>query len=258
MLTSLTTGASGLQQFQQEIDVIGNNIANADTYGFKRSRADFVDTFSQIMQGGSGGSPLQVGSGVATGAIQNVFEQGTITNTNVSSNLAIYGDGFFVVKDASGNSFATRDGSFGWDNAGNLITAGKMIVQSKDGTAINGGTDRASVTIGTDGVITVTTGAGVTVNAGQIGLQKFNNPQSLQKQGGNLFTWDASAGPLAQAAAPQSNGLGLIKKGYLELSNVDLTTEFSSLITAQRAFQANARMITTSDDILQEIINMKR
>jgi len=258
MLTSLTTGASGLQQFQQEIDVIGNNIANADTIGFKKGRADFVDTFSQVMQGGSGGSAFQVGSGVATGAIQNVFGQGTITQSTVPTHLAIYGNGFFVVKDASGNSFATRDGSFGWDNAGNLITAGKMIVQSKDGTAINGGTDRASVTIGTDGVITVTTGAGVAVNAGQIGLQNFSNPQLLQKQGGNLFTWDANAGPLAQAAAPQSNGLGQIQKGSLELSNVDLTTEFSSLITAQRAFQANARMITTSDDILQEIINMKR
>ena len=258
-MRSLTTGTSGLQQFQQQIDVIGNNIANADTVGFKKGRADFADTFSQFIQGGTSGASCQVGSGVDTGAIQNVFTAGTIATTGVPTDVAISGDGFFVVKDSNGNTYATRDGAFQWDSNGNLTTASTgMIVQSKDGTAINIGTDVASVTISDDGTVTATTKAGATVNGGQIGLQSFSSPQALQKQGGNLFSWDASAGPLAQASAPKTNGLGTLKVGSRELSNVDLTSEFSSLITAQRAFQANARMITTSDEVLQEIVNLKR
>src|ERR1051326_2841420 len=121
MVGSLYSGVSGIQQFQSQLDVIGNNIANSDTYGFKSGRADFEDAFSNSMQSGGGSTQIQIGSGVVTGAVRSNFEQGAVQRTGIASDLAIKGDGYFIVKDAvSGDTFATRAGDFHVDSGGFL------------------------------------------------------------------------------------------------------------------------------------------
>ena len=272
MLRSLESGVSGMQQFQQEMDVIGNNVANVNTTGFKSSRANFVDTFSQSLAGGSSGN-MQVGSGVATSTVSNLFTQGTINETGAPSNLAINGQGFFVVKNTADSAqFATRDGSFKVDTDGYLVTAEGFRVQGySDSTLttvgdikIDAGANAATVKvnsyrIASDGKIYVTPSdnTGETIR-GQVLLQNYLNPQALVKEGNNLYSNLTNAGPLAALGAPKASGLGSIQQGSLEMSNVDLTSEFSMLITNQRAFQASSRIITTSDELLQEIINLKR
>ena len=281
MLRSLNSAISGLQQFQNELDVIGNNIANANTTGFKSASTDFEDTFSQTLQSAdSSGATMQIGSGVTTAAITNNFTEGAVTNTGVQSDLAINGQGFFVVSDpASGQEYVTRAGDFKVDSSGYLVTTGGYRVQgySDAGLTTTGdlridatgapATSSATATvsdysIGTDGKITVKLSDGTSFVRGQVLLQSFSNPQALLKEGNNLFSGITLAGPLGgtspQSAAPGTSGLGQIQSSSLELSNVDLTKEFSDLITAQRAFQANARVVTTSDEILQELVALKR
>jgi flagellar hook protein FlgE len=274
MLRSLNTAVSGLQQFQEDIDVIGNNIANVNTTGFKAARVDFEDTFSQALGGGSPSN--QVGTGVTTGAIQNNFNPGTVNTTGVGSDLAISGQGFFVVKDAASNSqFVTRDGTFHLDANGYLVTTGLQRVQGYSDTGLTTlgdlkidatgapATAAADATVSSwsvdqSGKVTVTLSDNTQFVRGQVLLQNYSNPGALIKQGANLFVASSTAGPLAQATVPGTNGVGAIQSGALEASNVDLTTEMANLITAQRAFQANARVITTSDEILQEVDNLKR
>jgi len=284
MLTSLDTAVSGMQQFQTELNVIGNNIANADTTGFKSARTDFEDTFSQTLYAASAtGAPTsaQVGTGVATASVTNVFTQGTPTATGVPSDLMISGNGFFVVQDpASGQQFVTRAGDFTVDTNGYLVTHNGYRVQGFsdagltargdlqiDTTGMPATADPAATLTGfqidSTGRIKAMLSDGTSFVRGQVLLQNFKNPQALLKSGENLYTGLEAAGPLggagsAQSAAPGSAGLGTIQAGTLELSNVDLTTEFAGLITSQRAFQANARVITTSDEVLQELVNLKR
>jgi len=274
MLRSLSTAVSGLQQFQQEIDVVGNNIANVNTTGYKSSRVDFEDSFSQAL-GGSGGAS-QIGAGVDTASVSNNFKAGTITRTGVSTALAISRQGFFVVRNATdSSSFVTRAGDFHLDTSGNLITNDGFRVQGFsdsalstrgdiviDGTGAPAGTAAGakmeSFSIDRTGTISVHMSDGTNFVRGQVLLQNFRDPSQLVKEGNNLYSTTAAAGPLAQTSVPDAAGLGGIEANALEMSNVDLTSEMSSLILAQRAFQANARMITTSDDVLQEVVNLKR
>lgn len=282
MLTSLNSGVSGLQQFQNQLDVIGNNISNSNTIGYKSNRADFAEAFSQTLSSSGDGSPVQVGTGVTTGDIRTRFGQGTInTSTGVATDLAIDKDGFFVVKDATSNAqYATRAGDFELDGDGNLITSGGLRVQGYsdaglttvgdikiDGTGRPAASDPAasvkSFAVDDSGKISVVLSDGTSFVRGQILLQRFTNPQALVREGSNLYSGIAAAGPLGGAGtpapqAPGSNGLGSIRQYALETSNVDLAGEFAGLITAQRGFQASARLITTSDEILQEMVNLKR
>lgn len=284
LLTSLDSAVSGLQQFQTELNVIGNNIANSNTTGFKAARTDFEDAFNQTLYAASAtGSPTsaQVGTGVATATITNNFTQGSPTATGVPSDLMINGNGFFVVRDpASGQQCVTRAGDFKVDNNGYLVTNGGFRLQ---GFSDGGLTTRGDVKIDTTGMpatadptasvlgfqvdssgrINVNLSDGTSFVRGQVLLQNFSNPQALLKNGENLYTGLNAAGPLGgagsmQSAAPGNAGLGTLQGGMLELSNVDLTTEFAGLITTQRAFQANARVVTTSDEVLQELVNLKR
>jgi flagellar hook protein FlgE len=272
MLSSLNSGVSGIQQMQQRMDVIGNNIANVNTTGFKSGRALFADTFSQAI----GGPSFQVGSGVTTSSIRNQFLQGTISATGTPTDLAIDGNGFFLVKNpADGGVFATRSGDFHRDTGGYLVNDSGFRVQGFtdpgrttrgdiliDATGAPATSDPAATVAGftfdVQGQLTVKLSDGTSFVRGQVLLQDFTNPQALVKEGGNLYSGLAAAGPLAETKAPKSNGLGGIAAGALETSNVDLTSEFASLITTQRAFQANAKIITTSDEMLQEAVNLKR
>lgn len=296
MIRSLTSGISGMQQFQQRLDVIGNNISNVNTTGFKSARVDFEDAFSQTIQAASPGSAntstvagIQIGSGVTTAAVRNLFTQGAISRTGVQTDLAVSGDGFFVVKDpVTSADFVTRSGDFRIDQNGYLITNRGFRVQGfTDSTTdknllttigdlridrgtpppslpvVDANAEISSFSIDNEGVVTVRLTDGREYIRGQVLMQAFRDPQALMKEGGNLYSGISNAGPLGGGGSPNprppgTNGLGRIQSGALELANVDLATEFSNMITTQRAFQASARIITTSDEILQELVNLKR
>ncbi|MGA2747854.1 MAG: flagellar hook-basal body complex protein [Verrucomicrobiota bacterium] len=272
MLDSLSAGVSGLDAFQQQMDIIGNNIANINTTGFKAARSDLADSFSDTLEAATaatsnslGNNAMQVGTGVTTTAVTNDWSPGAINPTGVSTDLAINGNGFFVVQDPNSTTqYVTQDGTFSLNSAGYLVTTTGMQVLDNTGKAIqinNNSTDTAamqSYSINTTGVITVNLSDGTSFTRGQLGLQTFQNPQALVSAGENLYTNMANAGPLAAAGIPGSSGLGTIQSGALELSNVDLSSEMADLITAQRAFEANSKIITTSDELLQDVVNMKR
>jgi len=263
-----------MEQFQEEMDVIGNNIANVNTTGFKGANVNFAEAFDQQLSSGVGGIPMQIGTGVTTSAISTQFIQGSISTTGVPTDLAVSGGGFFVVQNTlSGAQFVTRDGSFHVDDSGYLVNSDGMRVQGFtepnlatpgdikiDNTgAPNGSTaSLQSFAISPDGTVNVTLTDGTTFARCQILLQNFSNPAALTKQGANLYSFDSNAGPLAANAVPGTTGVGKLVSGALEMSNVDLAAQFADLITAQRAFQANARVITTSDEVLQELVNLKR
>jgi flagellar hook protein FlgE len=283
MVRSLTSAVSGIQQFQQRMDVIGNNIANVNTVAFKSGRTNLADSFSQTLATSnlSGDAAAQIGLGVITSGIYNSYTQGAINRTGVETDLAVAGDGFFVVRDAlSGNTFVTRAGDFRLDNDGYLITNGGLRVQgyndiglttigdiqidaSQRPATVDPTADMVSFAIDGIGRVGLRMSDGSEFVRAQILMQRFTNPQGLVKEGNNLYSGIGSAGPLGGAAtptpaAPGSSGLGRIQSGALELSNVDLSNEFSQLIQTQRAFQANARIMTTSDEMLQELVNIKR
>lgn len=271
MLSSLGTAVSGLKQFQQQIDVIGNNIANVNTVAYKDARTTASDSFSQTL-----GNALQVGTGVTAGSVSSIFTQGTLKQTDAPTDLAISGEGFFTVKDTLSSAiYATRDGSFQVDNAGYLVTSTGLRVQGFSDAALAArgdvqidatgapagaaaGARVVSYQIDQQGKVQAVLDDGTAFTRGQVLLQNYTSPQALAKEGNNLYSNLAAAGPLTDTTAPGTKGLGRIEAGSLEISNVDLATEFSNLIIAQRGFQANSRVITTSDELMQEIINMKR
>jgi flagellar hook protein FlgE len=283
MIGSLQTGVSGLQQFQEDLEVIGNNIANVNTTGYKSSNMQFADTFSQTFGNIGAGGFVQVGTGVSTSSIDSEYTQGTINPTGTPTDLAVSGNGFFVVKDSSsGTSFVTRDGGFKVDSNGFLVNSVGYRVQGYTGTApytaasptgdlkidsataisaLNDTTTPAptlvSYNIDATGQLNGTLSDGTSGVIGQVVLQNFSNPQALIKQSNNLLTYNATAGA-GTPGAPNSAGLGTIQSGALETSNVDLAGQMAALITAQRAFEANAKIITTSDEVLQDLVNLKR
>jgi flagellar hook protein FlgE len=288
MVRSLNSGVSGIQQFQEKMDIIGNNIANVNTTGFKGARVDFADSFSDTLRGStaatagtSGTAAMQIGTGVMTSSIKNLFGQGALVPTGYEADMGIAGEGFFVVRDpVSDVQYVTRAGNFRRDGNGYLVTdqgfrvQGLNYDQSTDppgsvaGDILIDATGRPPTSLATatmtnwsvsrEGEIKVKLSDGSEYSRGQFLLQTFTDPQMLMKEGTNLYSGIAAAGPLATAAKPGTNGLGRVESGALELSNVDLANEFSNMITAQRAFQANARIITTSDEMLQELVNLKR
>lgn len=418
MLRSLFSGVSGLRNHQVRLDVIGNNIANVNTIGFKQSRCNFRDVLYQTMsgasspQGGRGGiNPKQVGLGVSVGSIDAIMTQGNIEGTGRNTDLAVEGDGFFIMGDDNGVQYYTRAGAFSTDTEGNLINPGNGLkvlgwtptsatgtldpdnalpgfIQIKrgeemppsastavdylgnlDSRALVGGTRAAQKTIfdslgntheltitftktddnewswtatTSDPAITVDNGAGgaatgtinfttggafasttpatstvrlsgiagaeditmtmdydtltqygsaMSANAGeqngygrgslnefsvdnsgiitgyysngrsralaQVALAVFNNPEGLMRNGDTLFQASNNSGS-AQIGTALSGGRGIIKPGSLEMSNVDLSQEFTNLIITQRGFQASSRVITSSDEMLQELVNLKR
>jgi flagellar hook protein FlgE len=274
MLQSLDAAVSGMQAFQESLDVIGNNVANVNTTGYKSARIEFADQLSQTMGANGSGDSMQVGTGVGTSAITNQFLQGVINRTGSQTDLAVSGQGFFIVSNPStGAQFVTRAGDFHLDSNGYLVTAEGLRVQGysdttlttigdikvdNTGNPLNTTADVDSFNFDAKGVLHVRLTDGQEFVRGQVLLQTFRNPEALFKEGANLYTGMANAGGLAQPSIAGTSGLGDIVPTSLESSNVDLANEFSQMITTQRAYQANARVITTSDEILQELVNLKR
>ncbi len=274
LLESLSSGVSAMQQFQQELDVIGNNIANVSTTGFKGASVEFADALSQTIQAGGATGSMQVGTGVTTSSITNRFTQGALASTGNPHDLAISGHGFFVVRDAAtGAEYATRAGNFSVDTNNYLVLNGMRVQGYSDAGLTNIGDIQIDNTgnpagstaplkswnFDSSGNIVATLSDGTpSFTRGQILLQNFTSPQMLTKEGDSLFSGLTGAGALTQAVAPNTNGVGKLEVGQLESSNVDLTTELSNLITTQRAYEASAHVVTTSDEVLQTLVNIKR
>jgi flagellar hook protein FlgE len=279
MLTALSSAVSGLDAYQEQMDIIGNNIANINTTGFKSATGNLADAFSDTLQAAtSNTNAIQVGTGVTTASVTNDWTQGAISSTGVSSDLAINGNGFFVVQDpTTGAQYVTQDGTFSINANGNLVTSTGMLVLG-NATAGSPPTGLApivinttgmpstssptatmtSYTINSQGIVTVNLSDGTSFSRAQVLLQNFTDPQSLTSAGNNLYSNLANAGPLSAPAAPGSGPLGTIQSGALEASNVDLSSQMAALIIAQRAFEANSKIVTTSDELLQDVVNMKR
>lgn len=262
MLRSLYSATSGMLAQQTHIDTTSNNIANVNTTGFKKSRADFNDLFYQAMQyAGTNTSNttlspdgMEVGLGVRPSAITKMFSQGSPKETENNLDVAITGKGFFQVQLPDGTTAYTRSGNFKLDEQGNLVTSeGYLLIPQ-----ITLPEDTTQINIGVDGTVSVTQGLQTTSNViGQITLANFVNPAGLHSMGDNLFSITNASGD-AIVGNPDSQGLGKLRQGFLELSNVRLVEEMTDLITAQRAYEANSKSIQTADAMLQTVNSLKR
>lgn len=269
MLKSMYSGISGMRANQTKMDVVGNNVANVGTTAFKKSGARFTDALNQTLihasapSGGIGGTnPGQVGIGTKVAGIYKYMGQGSIQPTGRLTDMAIDGDGFFVVE-KNGQTAFTRDGSFSLDKEGSLVTADGFRVLDDAGNPIvipteinDAGVDKSviSVTVSKDGVISLGLEDGTKIDDhSKLRIAVFQNPEGLVALAGNLYSQSANSGDAIYDAK-----YGSIIQGAIEMSNVDLSEEFTEMIVTTRAFQASSKVITTSDELLQEIINLKR
>ena len=279
MLRSLFSGISGLRANQMMLDVTGNNIANANTVGFKASTTVFQDTLSQVMRGAGasgatngGSNPIQVGLGVQVAATRGNFTQGSAQFTGAATDLMIQGDGMFVLGSGADRVY-TRAGAFTWDEAGNLVSSSGKKVQGyapgdPGGTLVDinldalsaslpPGVEMTSYSIGGDGVLRGTFSDDVQRDIAIVAIADFTNPAGLERVGETAFRATANSGTPEMGVAGEGSR-GDLMGGTLEMSNVDLAAEFTNLILAQRGFQASSRVITTSDQVLEELVNIKR
>ena len=253
MLNSMYSGVSGMRGFQTKLDVIGNNIANVNTVGYQKSRVLFEDMLSQSVAGNSVNS-MQVGLGSSVSAINMIDSPGSPMTTGVQTDLSIQGDGYFRVQAEGGTEYLARSGSFQLDPEGNLVTTQGYSVLDNLGNPIEN-IDQIS-SINAAGQITYTDNNGNPQQIINLGIGTVPNPAGLNKVGNSLFLVTDKSGALDTVTGlPEGSR---VVAGQLEMSNVDLTEEFTEMIVAQRGFQANSRVITTSDEILQEIVNLKR
>lgn len=257
MPRALFTAATGMQVQQQNVDNIANNLANASTTGFKRVRLEFQDILYQNLRAPGAASTastplpvgLQIGLGARTIASERVFLQGDFQQTENPLDMVIEGSGFFQVRQANGDIAYTRSGSFHLNAQGQMVTA--------TGDALEPGVtiprEATSIGIGQDGTVSVTLpGQPAAQNVGQVQLATFANPAGLDAIGRNLFKETAASGQAA-AGTPDTNGLGRINQGYIEGSNVNVVEELVNMITAQRAYETNSKVITTADRMLGTI-----
>lgn len=347
MVKSMFAAVAGLRAHQSKMDVIGNNIANVNTYGYKTARATFRDVFYATNTGASeagntygGTNPSQLGYGSKLGSIDSIMSSGGVATTDCSTDCMIIGNGFFLVgqmpqdngeeegadgeitggiavgtggedEDGEGGGKAgqvdqnavsalqlTRVGIFSFDGAGNLVDSnGRLVygfsasyqpVEGDDGTVggeytvdtsrlttiklPNDNTEAADaddpdaqyspmalkeISIGSNGIITGKNDVGETVIVGQIALANVPNPNALERTDNSYYNIKANTGEITVNTAGQ-NSTGTIQAGALEMSNVDLSREFTDMITTQRGYQANTRIITVTDAMLEELVNMKR
>ena len=260
-MRALDIAGTGMQAQQTNVEVISNNIANLTTTGFKRSRAEFQDLIYQnLRRVGSNSSDTgtivpsgaQVGLGVKTAAIYRINEQGNLQQTSNSLDLAIQGNGFFQVTLPSGETAYTRDGTFSLSASGQIVTADGYVVQP----GITIPTNATGVTIDTSGEVQVgIPNQTAPTLVGALQLANFPNPTGLEAQGGNLLLATAASGN-AVTGLPGAPGFGTTMQGFLETSNVNVVSEITNLITAQRAYEMNSKVITASNEMLSTLTNL--
>ncbi len=261
-MRSLSIAATGMLAQQLNVEVISNNIANINTTGFKRQRAEFHDLLYQdLLRAGTASSDtgtvvpsgIQVGLGVKPAATYRIAEQGNITITDNPLDMAINGKGYFAVELPSGETAYTRAGAMGRSATGELVTANGFIVQP----GITIPDDATSVTINAQGeVFANLDGQSAPSNLGQVELATFPNEAGLQAIGNNmLLETQASGAPTV--AAPGSDGFGALQQGALETSNVNIVAEITNLITAQRAYEMNSRVIQASDEMMSSVNQLR-
>lgn len=263
MFRSLYTAASGMMAQQMNLDNVANNLANSGTAGFRRRRLQFQDLLYQslIMPGAAATqqttvpSGLQVGLGTKTAASEVIQLQGDFNATGNPLDLAVAGTGFFQVTQPSGDIAYTRSGTFHLDAQGTLVTADGDPMEP----SITIPTGATSVTIGPDGTVSVTlAGQTAAQQVGTIQLALFPNPGGLNSIGKNLFLATTASGDPIVGTPGGSEGLGAIQQGMLEQSNVNVVEEFIQMILTQRAYEANSRVVSTADNMLQTLNNVGR
>jgi flagellar hook protein FlgE len=275
MMRGMFAAISGLKTHQVMLDVTANDIANVNTIGYKSARTTFKDSLSQLQRGssgvggGTGGSnAAQVGLGTQLGSIDNLMSSGSLQSTGNPYDVAITGNGFFRVAPSNTTPPAanpaateyTRAGNFIPNTAGYLMTQDGYYVQGRTAagadTLINIPAGSTNVAIGSNGEVSYVDGAGTRQTAGFLSLATFTNASGLERSGSNRWLASSNSGtPTVGTPGPQ---FGFTTPGTVEMSNVDLAQSFTNMITAQRGFQANSRVISTADEMLQDLVNLKR
>lgn len=253
-MRSLSIASTGMLAQQTNVDVISNNIANMSTTAFKRQRAEFQDLLYQQVSraGAASGSDsklptgIQIGAGVKTGGVYRIAEQGALSQTDNPYDMAIQGRGYFQITMPSGETGYTRDGSFQLSDQGELVTADGYPVQP--GITVPQGA--VAVTVSKTGEVQVTlSGTPAPQTIGQLQLATFVNEAGLEALGGNNFLETAASGQATIASAGEP-GFGTLTQGFIERSNVNPVSEITALITAQRAYEMNSRVVKTADEML--------
>jgi flagellar hook protein FlgE len=276
MMRSMFAAISGLKAHQVMLDVTAADIANVNTVGYKSSRMTFRDSLSQLQRGGAapgpgtgGSNAAQVGLGSQVGSIDNLMGGGAIQTTGNTFDVAISGEGWFRIGSSTAPAVPTaieytRAGNFTTNNAGYLTTQEGSFVIGRTApggagtdTLINVPPGSGNVAIGQDGSVSYQpTAGGPRVTAGYLSLAKFANEGALERRGNNDWAAGANAGP--EVVSTPGGTYGTTQAGAVEMSNVDLASEFTNMITAQRGFQANSRIISTADQMLQDLVNLIR
>lgn len=264
---TLQTGVSALQSFSSGLEVIGNNISNVNTSGFKKGRAEYADTFYNALK--NEGQTMQVGGGTKVNDVKTDFQTEDASYTGVEGDLAINGQGFFrVVDPKSSTTYFTRDGSFRRDSSGYLVdsagyrlqgASGDLLVPDKATNPTTGQQETVSSWSfsSTTGELSLYFSDGTQSKVGQVQLSNFSYPQGLTSMGGNYFKANGDLSGTRTDFTPAESALATVSSQYLESSNVDLTKEFANMIVTQRGFQAGSRIITTTDQLMQEAIKLK-
>src|ERR1017187_398933 len=263
MLRALYTAASGMSAQQLNLDNIANNLSNSSTAGFYARRMQFSDLVYQnvIMPGAAAtqqttiAAGLQVGLGTMPASSEVMQTQGNFATTSNPLDLAIQGLGFFQVTLPAGQIAYTRSGSFHLDAQGNVVTANGNALQPNITIPANA----LTVTVGSDGTVSVTqSGQTAAQQVGSIQLAMFPNPGGLNSVGNNLYLGTTASGDPIVGAPGAAEGMGTLQQGMLEQSNVDVVQEFVNMIVAQRAYESNSRVVTSADQMLQDLANLIR
>ena len=263
MMRALWSAASGMKGQQTNMDVISNNIANVNTYGGKKVRAEFQDLIYQTLRdaGAQSGQDnqyptgLQIGLGTRVAATQRVITQGPLQTTENPTDVGIQGEGYFRVTLPDGTTGYTRDGSFKLDSQRRLVTSDGYLLA--DGITFNENSPVDSIVIAGDGQVSETPAGGTQQNVGRIMLARFVNPAGLTAIGKNLFIVSEASGQPIEGN-PGEDGAGTLTQGTLEMSNVQIVEEMVNMIVSQRAYESNSKAITTSDSMLEIANGLKR
>jgi len=262
MIRSLWTSATGMQAQELNIDVIANNLANVNTSGFKKSRAEFQDLLYESMRPAGAASSqdtvvptgIQLGHGTRPAAVQKIFTQGDFRNTKNELDWAIEGDGFFQIELPNGETSYSRSGEFKLDADGRIVNPDGFSLLPE----LTIPTDTVSISVGMDGTVSVLqAGDSTPTEIGSIQLARFINPAGLRSLGKNLYVPTEATGN-EMTGTPGETGLGSIAQGFLEMSNVSVVDEMVNMITAQRAYETNSKVVQTADEMLQLANNLKR